>query len=219
MTIEFAISPDFRFDPKSNRYRWRDTNKFAPKAAILARTRTYIDNQKQALIQLGRDLSDSKIDLIKFQREAVDIVKSLHLSQAMLGRDGIENLKSGDFLAIARELKRQYKDGKDPDTGKPFGLKWLAQDIKDGNVSRAQLLNRLRMFGDASKISFWLMKRQTALDGGMSLARRILNPDAENCPDCFAYAGMGIKPIADLPLPGERCQCRTQCQCSIEFVS
>jgi hypothetical protein len=208
--VEFAVSPDYTFDPSSQRFRYRDTKKFAPRAATLALTERYISGQKQSLIGLSKQYHSGAIGVGDFQRQAAEHVKNLHLSQMVLGRGGLDNVTPQDFLKVARELKRQYKDGKGAD-GEKFGLKHLVADL--GNMSELQLANRLRMYGDASVVSYW-----AGAIGDAEYGIRRLGV-AEHCPDCVAYAAEPPKPIADVPLPTQNCQCRSQCKCSILGLS
>lgn len=209
-----AISPQFFFDTKANRYRYKDSKKFAPKRAIVNLTRKYIEDQKAELISLADKLESKKVDLIGFQREAAAIVKQIHLSQLLLGRNGIENIKPEDFLAIARELKKQYFSGVGTD-GKAYGLKYLAKDIKDGKVTIAQLRNRLRMFADSGRLSYWYGLKESAKDKGKTHAVRVLG-DAKHCKDCPRLAGE-IKLIDKILLPGQGCECLTQCKCRLRI--
>jgi hypothetical protein len=50
------------------------------------------------------------------------------------------------------------------------------------------------------------------------LMRRILDPQAQHCADCVRYKQAGIVPIGSLPMPGQRCECRARCKCSVEYL-
>ncbi len=95
-----------------------------------------------------------------------------------------------------------------------FGLKYLTQDIIDGKVTEKQLLNRLKMYSDMGKVSYWEQREYL----GGEYAQRILGA-AEHCADCVAYSRMGIKKSSEVPLPTQRCECGSQCKCSILFMS
>jgi hypothetical protein len=100
-------------------------------------------------------------------------------------------------------------------TGDRFGLKYLFQDIIDGKVSPGTLDNRLRMFGQSGKLTYWETKADIA-KSNFTQARRILAP-AEHCPNCIEYARRGWGAIANVILPTQACQCRTNCKCTLEF--
>jgi hypothetical protein len=50
------------------------------------------------------------------------------------------------------------------------------------------------------------------------LMRRILDAQAVHCQDCINYAARGIVPIGAVPMPGQRCACRSRCKCRIEYL-
>jgi hypothetical protein len=49
------------------------------------------------------------------------------------------------------------------------------------------------------------------------LMRRILDPQAAHCQDCLDYARRGLVSIGSLPMPGQRCACRSNCKCRVEY--
>lgn len=204
---------DFRYDPQSGRYRWRSgtgKGQFASTEVVLSRTRAYVDEQKQELINTGRRLSNGQIDLEQFQRQAAEHVKQIHLAQATLGKGGIHRMQGEDWLRVGRELKRHYYSGIGEE-GKRFGLQHLADDIRMGRVSKAQLLNRLGMYGDAGKVSYWDAWKS---DRTGRWGRRVLG-SSKPCSFCIEQAGMDARLIEDIPPCGCCPQCLSRCKCSI----
>lgn len=211
-----AISPDFRYDPIARRYRWRSTNRFAPKRAILNLTQRYITSQQAELRSLGERYTAGNLKLRDFQEQVAQRLKAIHISQAVLGKNGHEDLTSEDFLAIGRELKRQYNSGLDPLTGRRYGLKHLTEDLASGKATPAQFLARLDMFGRSGKSMYWQMQEKSAITKGATHAVRIRNA-RESCPDCIGYALLGIQPLGVLPRPLERCRCGANCLCVLKM--
>jgi hypothetical protein len=209
--------PDLVFDPRSRRWRYRDSQKFASMESIRNLSKKYNANQKSELQRLGSDYSSGKIDIKQFQVEAAKLLKSLHLSAMIQGLDKQNDMKPERFLAVGRNLKSQYYSGKDPLTGDRFGLKYLVQDMVEGNVSSSRLQSRLKMFGESDKVSLWDTRKAIALDNGIQYGRRVLGA-TENCQQCGYYAGLGVIPLRDIVLPATACQCRTNCKCRIEFI-
>lgn len=217
--IDRAIAPDYSYDPKSGRYRYISgpgKGQFAPREAVLAITKDYVNTKTQELKDLGTALSDGKIDLDKFQDGMSNILRVLHVNQAILGRGGLDRMQPADWLAVGRTLKQQYRDGKGSD-GQKFGVKWLAADIKAGLVSPAQLQNRLTMYAQASKISYHKAVQANQVDLGYTLMQRFLGQCKNHCPSCYSYSVMGKRPVGDLPLIGEKCECGSNCCCSIKY--
>lgn len=209
--------PDFYWDIRTRRYRWRDTQQFAPREAINNLTRGYISTKQAELIRLADQWDARAIAFSELQVEAARILKEIHLAQAYLGRDGVDRMAPSDFLEIARELKRQYYAGIDPVTGQRFGLRFLFEDLRNGRLSSARFRDRLRKFGDSGKVSYWAMARKSAIEAGKRFAFRTLHSRQE-CASCRAYASFGAVPISQLVLPTQRCECGTNCKCQVTFV-
>lgn len=208
--------PEITFDVQSRRWRWRDSRQFASIEAVRTQAERYEREEKQALIKLGSDYGEGRIDLKELQQQAAKHIKHIHIAQMIVGLDRQADLTPNKFLLVARNLKQQYHSGKDSLTGERFGIKYLAQDLAEGSVSPAQLTNRLRMFSESGKVTFWGAKSAIASDNGIKEARRILG-DAEHCPQCPRYAALGWVSLSELILPTQRCECRTNCKCTVEY--
>lgn len=217
-----AINPEFYFDPKTSRYRYRDTKQFAPKQAVISLTQKYIIQQQRELEDLAYRFEAAEIDLKQLQTLAADKLKKIHVAYGFLGKNGVENMQSEDFLVIARELKRQYGKTQEPGSDRSFGLRALAEDIVAGRVPTAsRLAARLRLFGQSGKLSYWAMQRRAAQQaavrqGVLPLERRRLHSRQE-CADCARYARMGWVTLGTLPLPTQQCRCINNCKCTIEY--
>ncbi|NEP10871.1 MAG: hypothetical protein F6K14_11785 [Symploca sp. SIO2C1] len=208
--------PEITFDVQARRWRYRDSRQFASMEAVRTQAERYLEKEKQALVKLGSDYSEGRIDLKELQQQAAKRIKHIHIAQMIQALDRQADLTPAKFLGVARSLKQQYHSGKDPLTGKRFGIKHLATDIADGKVSPAQLTNRLRMFGESGKVTYWETKSAIASDNGIKEARRILG-DAEHCRHCPKYAALGWVSLSELILPTQRCECRTNCKCTVEY--
>ncbi|NEP56003.1 MAG: hypothetical protein F6K31_03130 [Symploca sp. SIO2G7] len=208
--------PEITFDVRSRRWRYRDSRQFASIEAVRTQAERYASEEKQALVKLASNYLEGRIDLQQLQQQAARHIKHIHLAQMIIGLDKQSDLTPNKFLLVARNLKQQYHSGKDSLTGERFGIKHLATDIADGKVSPAQLTNRLRMFGESGKVTYWGTKSAIASDNGIKEARRILG-DAEHCRHCPSYAALGWVPLSELILPTQQCECRTNCKCTVEF--
>ena len=217
-TVDFAISADYTFDPKTGRYRYRSgtagAGQFAPRTAVLALTEDTILSERKNLLEVGLKLAEGKITLRQFQADAAEVVRRLHVANAILGRGGIDKMSDRDWLEVARNLKTQYYAGFDPDTGHRFGLKHLAADIKAGGVSAGQLQARLAMYASASKQSYWRAFKRTEEESGRGYGIRQLG-QAEHCAECIQLAAQPPQPIDRVVLPGYQCSCRALCKCTI----
>ncbi len=213
------IFQEFKYEPGLNRYRivsGSGKGQFISKEAFISSTERYVVEQSKKLINLGYELSSQKISLEDFQSSAAKYLKEIHISQVILGNGGIEGITAGDWGNVGNTLKAQYYSGVDSKTGSRYGLKWLVRDLKEGKVSESQLINRLGLYARSGKLSYW--KQRSRKEGTKDFARRTLGA-SEHCPDCVRYAALGIQPKERLPLPLEACECRTNCKCSITFMS
>ena len=209
------VLPDLVFDVRSRRWLYRDSRQFAPMQAVRVQAERYRNAQQLELTRLGSKYTKGEISLKQFQIDAAQALKGIHLAEMIRALDRQDQATAERFLLIARNLQQQYYRGKDPLTGDRYGLKYLFKDVVEGRVSPGQLENRLRMFGESGKVSYWGIKANIALET-MSEARRLLAP-AEHCANCLEYARRGWQSIADTILPTQACQCRSNCKCTLEF--
>lgn len=209
-----AALPDIYFDVRSQRWRYRDSRKFAPMAAVRSRAIKYRNQQQTAMIDLATRYSDGKLSLDDFQKEAAKKLKSIHLAEMIRALDKQGDATGDRFLLVGRNLKEQYYSGIDRINDRRFGLKYLFRDIVDGKVSDARLKQRITMFSQSGKKTYWGTK--LSLQEGKTQARRILAP-VEHCTQCIEYAFRGWVAIADVILPTVACSCATNCKCTLEF--
>lgn len=207
---------EFTYDPATGRYRWKGAagGQFASKKTVFTRLRSYIEEQKESLRGVGQRWVDKDIDLGQFQQQAADRLKNIHISQSVLGHDGLENMKGDDWLRVGRELKRHYYAGIG-DNGKRYGLSHLAQEMKEGKVSDSQLLSRLDMYGNSGKVS----KSQGFIAHNMgAFAIRVLGNTDNHCSFCLEQAAKPAQPIEDVSPIGCCPNCLARCRCSIKIV-
>jgi hypothetical protein len=217
LSSQFAEIPDFKFDRRSGRYRHK-SGRFAARAEVMRLMRENILVQREDLIALADRVEAKQITLTEFQIESAQLLKRIHVQSAVLGKDGIDNMTPQDWLEVARELKRQYYAGKDEATGRRFGLKYLAQSLRDGLLSQPQLKNALRMFANSARTSFH--RASLALDQikGKAFGIRV-RTKADSCASCIRYADLPPQPIGQLILPTQKCECGTNCGCRIVTLS
>ncbi len=109
--MKYDVFSEFKYEKTSNRYRvaiGSAKGQFISKKAFLASTERYIVTQSEKLQSIGQSLIDKKISVKEFQSLAAKTLKEIHISQAILANDGVENIKSEQWLIVARQLKQQY---------------------------------------------------------------------------------------------------------------
>jgi len=196
---------EFVYDIRTGRYRYRDTGKFAPQSAILSLTRRNIGLTSKEMETITNLMMSGRMPLGDWQRTTAKMLKTLHIENLLLGRGGLNSVEDEDYLATGRQLKKEYKY-----------LKQFAQDIKSGKVSKAQAMERIKLYARKARYSFWYGRDRSLINN--KFMRRHLG-GSNHCAECLAYAAMGYQPRNVLPLPTEACTCRSNCLCTVEWVN
>jgi hypothetical protein len=204
---------DLVYDPRVKRFRYPE-GKFATGAAVKFQTEKFIRARQSELIGLAGQIRERPGD-VALQTKAADLLRDIHVAQASLAAGGPQFLYANDYLIIGRALRSQY--GLSDNSPSPYGLRYLFNDVASGKVSEAQLANRLSMFGESGKVSFYGVQVNKRAIEGFTHARRHLSP-AENCRECIDYAGYGWVGIRDLIWPTQKCSCKSNCKCTVEFA-
>lgn len=205
------------FDRGTRRYRIKSgTGKgtFVKREVFVKLHQDYIDSRSKDLANLAEEFfkNPSKANLEKASR----ILKQIHVSNAIIAAGGVDKLYANDYLAIGRTLKSHY--GLSENKGQPFGLVFLFQQLKNGEVSSPKLLeSRLAMFALSGNQTKELITKNKKVLSGASEAKRMLGATDQHCVSCLFYSGQGWLPIAEIVLPGQKCECRTNCKCSLVY--
>lgn len=217
---QFAISDEFYYDRRTNRYRYRDSNRFAPREALINLTQRNIERQQEELTRLADRYAQGNISIRELQREAAERLKTIHVQSAWIGANGVERLsletQQRIWLDVANELRRQYHTGIDPLTGDRYGLKVLGERLLNGELTEAQLRESLRKFSESGRKSYWAAAKRAEADD-RPYATRKLDRAAEHCKECVDLAKLPPRPVGDVPVPGEACRCIVNCRCSLLF--
>jgi hypothetical protein len=194
------------YDPISGRYRG-ENGRFLSKAAIEALVDGRIKKLNGQLQDFTRRLIDGNITIDQWQGSVREALKPAHLQAAMVGVGGKDALSQSDYGRIGQRLRSEYSY-----------LQNFASDILAGRVSAAMALARIGLYAESVRGSYWEGTTIRQEKQGYSLMRRILDPQAQHCQDCISHAARGIAPIGSLPMPGQRCACRSRCKCRIEYL-
>ncbi len=217
-----AVLPDnIYWDYKLKRYRHKGGVDGAPIRGSFVSRNDVIRLQKTRLNQLMDKLPSYAERVYKqeigVQRELADVIKQIHILEVVIYKNGFDKVTPSELGIIGAELKKQYYSGISELDGQPYGLKNLIETAKQNSIPQIQ--NRLRMFGQSGGISKNKVEIADKKAQGYTEKYRLLHP-GENCPECLYYASLGRVPIDDdvVPLPKQRCSCRTNCRCDIIYV-
>lgn len=201
-------SQEFYYDRAAQRYRYGDTKRFAPRAAVQSLRAKQIKKAEDATLNQLNDVIGGKKHFLEWQVETLEQIKTLHIQNYILGRGGVDRVNSADWLTVANELRVNQMPR----------FRAFMGDLKLGKLSEKQAKARLRLYLRSAKLSYAEAFKESAVANGGVYARRSLGV-SEHCPECLLYAAMGIKKIEKLPLPGHACTCNSSCNCSIQFFS
>ncbi len=206
-----SLATDVYYDRVSRRYKYKSNNTFASRADVITLQKKFLSKKEREFVRLSGDILSGKIGVYK---DLAKTLKQIHLSNAIIERGGIDRLTNSDLGIIGNILKQQYYSGRDEVTGQNYGLKYLLRDAP--SLSEARLKQRLRLYVESAKVTAYALERATAVAAGLRYAQRFLNP-AEHCNSCIYYASLGKQLVETLPLPKTRCECRSNCKCTIQY--
>lgn len=220
INLDAVLPSEIYYDKVTKRYRYSGGDGKPIRGTFISRQDT-ISLQKKHLNKLSNDLLKLTTDILSGKigayKDASEILKKIHLSNAVIKAGGIDRVSQNTIGSIGNILRNQYYRGTD-DKGKPFGLKHLFKEAIDKPLSEKMLKYRLEMYIKSGEISGHIAAQNLAKDEGKTEVRRILYP-GENCPDCIRYASLGWNRLIDkiLPYPKTMCICRANCNCDMIY--
>lgn len=193
------------YDRKAGRYR-DERGRFLSKDAVGKLVDGRIDKLEVQLKRFTRMLMDNSITLEQWQGSVREAIKSAHIQAATIGHGGRASMGSAEYGRIGQRLRAEYGY-----------LQGFVRDLLDGRVSGPMALARIGLYAQSVRGSYWEGTEAREKERGFSLMRRILDSQAQHCQDCIDYAARGIVSIGSLPMPGQRCACRSRCKCSVTY--
>lgn len=196
---------EWSYDPLSGRYR-RPSGQFMSEKAVTALLDGRIEKLGANLRQYTRMLIDGSITIDQWQGSVREAIKAAHIQATVLGHGGKDGLGASEYGRMGQRLRQEYSY-----------LQRFAGDILAGRVSPAMGLARVQLYAESVRGSYWEGASIRQEKQGYTLMRRVLDAQAQHCQDCLRYASVGLKPIGSLPMPGQRCECRARCRCSVQY--
>lgn len=195
----------WRYDPVSGRYRGSN-GRFLSQSAVEALVDGRINKLGTLLRRLTNRLADGDIAVDIWQQSVRELLKLAHVQAAIIGHGGRDSMTSSDWGRVGQGLREEYRY-----------LEGFARDLLGGRIGPAMASARISLYAAAIRKTYWQGTELRQEKQGYSMMRRILDPQAAHCNDCRTYANRGLVPIGSLPLPGQRCACRSNCKCRVEF--
>lgn len=195
----------YTYSPTVARYRDTTTGRFVAKGRITALLETQVDAGTQRLANIVQGVFAKEIAPGTAQVLMRDELRRLNLSNAALGKGGIEQLTFRDYGRVGIQLRDSYQR-----------VTNLVSDIQSGKVTMQQAMRRIEGYTLEARSQFFAAQRDAiAASGRQHEERRTLHA-SESCADCIDYAAQGWVPAGTLPLPGNASQCGKYCRCTIE---
>jgi hypothetical protein len=163
------------------------------------------DEASARLARAAQRLLDGEISLASFQLELMQTAKAAMLAGGILARGGAAQMRPADYLAAAREIKRQYQYARE-----------FADQVADGRQPlNGTIVSRARQYGQAARGHYAREWGRGQQQRGYQSVRNVLAP-AEHCQQCRSLAARGWMPLDEMVPIGER-TCRGNDRCRLEY--
>lgn len=194
------------YSPISGRYRGPN-GRFLSQSAVEALVDGRISRLGRELRRFTNMLSSGNITLNQWQESVREALKLAHAQAAIIGNGGRDSMGPAEWGKVGQRLRGEYRY-----------LEIFARDLLAGSVSTPMALARIGMYAESVRGSYWEGTAIRQERQGYSLMRRILDSQAKHCQDCLNYAARGVVPMGSLPMPGQRCACRSNCKCRVKYL-
>ena len=196
------------FDRRSGRYVREATGRFVSRSKIVDLLERSIQGRERRLYVGARRAVAGEISPSVWLSRTKTMLKRQYLQDAALAAGGWDRLTPADYGRIGGRIRGQYRY-----------LATMAEGIRDGTISEAQAVSRMRMYVGEARRQFYEVERERRPPpppGKTRLERRLLAAkDKGNCADCLRYYGMGWQIEGVLPVPGAESICGGNCRCEI----
>lgn len=200
------VLPGFSYSRGAARYRDLNNGRFVSHARITELLEQRVNDAENRLAAIVQGVFNKEIAPGVAQEMARDELRRLNLSNAALGKGGIEQLNFRDYGRTGRQLRDSYQR-----------MSNLLNDVQAGRVSLTQALNRVEGYTIEARNQFFAARRDAQRESGRQFEERRTLHARESCRGCISYAAMGWQPHGTLPLPGSGdTQCGRYCRCTLE---
>lgn len=199
---------EFDFDKRVQRYRYRTGDRrgeFVSRARVEELTESYIEQQKDRMVDLTEQLLANQIDAATFETEFMQTLKHSRINSYSLGRGGIKRLSQSDYGRIGRQLKDEYAL-----------VRGFVNRIQNGQMSEAQIRNNARQYQNNLWSTYQLGRKVSHEADAFLWEYNDLEASAEHCSDCLAAEAMGWVPIGTHTHIGKR-ECGASDRCTMRY--
>jgi hypothetical protein len=133
----------WEWDTERKRYVYVETRRALSRRREMALRHELSESQHAWADDAAAQLRLGHWTIQKWEREARDRVKLVHLAEYMFGRGGKANMTPSDYGRVGRLIRTQYDY-----------LHGFAGDIVNGSLSEARIADRLSKYFDAGTLAF-----------------------------------------------------------------
>lgn len=177
------------------------------------------EERRQASARMERRsrlLLNGRISLEVWQRNQAQDIYYSHLRMVQAGAGTAAEIRPRHLQRLYERLHGMPHEG-GLGVGEMQALGRFARQIRAGELSEAMILARSRRYGENVGASYYEADHVSRVADGTWEGFRRLDPAADHCPECPAYATAGWVPADQIVAKGERCSCRAACRCNVAW--
>lgn len=167
----------------------------------------------QNVVQVNQIL-EKDLSLDDAYKQISQIIKDAWTVEFIVGKGGLKQIDSDDIKLLNKKLKSELTLDFSID-GNSYGLEELFNQYDQGQISKAQFVARVQTYAKGSRRAYFFGQDQRQT---LPYVQRTLHGN-DNCQSCILYADAGIVKNGNIPLPGEACECRSNCNCTITYLT
>lgn len=162
-----------------------------------------IEKAKERLSAIATKAGTNRAEWFIESREEL---KRMHMALSMVAQGGRAQMNVRAWGRVGQVIKSEMEY-----------LRGFERDIANGGQSDAEILARAIRYAAAGYKTYQNGVFAREKDAGVGFARRVLDPNAENCEDCPSLATDHFLPITEVAEIGASA-CGGMCRCELEFM-
>lgn len=194
-----------KWSAKSRRYK-DSKGRYISRQTVFNEMEKVRAGYKLRVERLTGQLQRGEINLSAWTVAMRDEIKAMHVTAAAIANGGLKQMSPALLGKLGADTRQQYAY-----------LNRLSRQIASGEQPlNAKLVQRAKMYVDASRNTFSENERRMQAKAGVEFAKRVLH-SKETCPGCASEAAKGKQPIAKLAPIGSQ-ECLTNCKCQFVYL-
>jgi len=209
--------PSWAWNAAAGRYRDVATGRFITNAQAQVMIEESIAASGAAVDTMASLAAEGAMSSRGWLTAMREEIKREYIRQYTAGIGGVDRMTQRDWGSVGGMIRDQYRY-----------LDGFAEQL--GQLSEAQIRARAQMYINSAREAYERAHGRVASKSGFaSLVSWVVNPAAENCPDCLEYQAMGPQeaptgggfPVGDsVTWPGSgSTQCLTNCKCELTYTN